>query len=83
MHGEDQNAPRGSKDFTVQSESTPTSPRSQVMSEHQLLPLATPFPEGQLPFRLPMYDAVNARPFSPPGLAPNFLGFQEFVPQGY
>ncbi len=82
MHGEDPNASCGS---TVKSESTPTSPRAPAMSEHQLSPLASPFPDGQLPFRLPMYEGVNARPFSPPGLqlAPNFLGFQEFVPQGY
>ena len=61
------------------------SPLSQAMSEQQLSPLTSPFvPDAApSPFRLPMYEGVYARPFSPPGLAPNFLGFQDLTPQGY
>ncbi|KAJ8495853.1 hypothetical protein ONZ51_g1442 [Trametes cubensis] len=73
---------RGSVDFSQMSPSIMGSPLSQALSEQQLSPLASPFPDPN-PFRVPMYEGVNARPFSPPGFAPNFLGFQDFAQQGF
>ncbi|KAL7285296.1 hypothetical protein ACG7TL_000391 [Trametes sanguinea] len=73
---------RSSQDFSAMSPSVMGSPLSQPLSEHALSPLASPFADPN-PFRVPMYEGVHARPFSPPGLAPNFLGFQDFTPQGF
>ena len=51
-----------------------------MLSEQQLSPLASPFETTA--FRIPTYQGVDARPFSPPGFSHNFLGFQEFTPSG-
>ena len=53
-------------------------PPMPMLSDHQLSPLASPFENH--PFRIPTYEGVDARPFSPPSLSNNFLGFQEFTP---
>ncbi len=59
----------------------PGSPLPYMLSEQQLSPLASPFETNS--FRIPTYEGVDARPFSPQGLsAHNFLGFQDFTPLG-
>ncbi|KAI0361652.1 hypothetical protein OH77DRAFT_1508535 [Trametes cingulata] len=85
--GKDMHNPQNGKDMSSpmspMSPSMLGSPLSQGFGDHPLSPLASPFPDGPIPFRMPMYEGVDARPFSPPGLAPNFLGFQDYtMPQG-
>lgn len=53
-------------------------PSMPMLFDQQLSPLASPFENN--PFRIPTYEGVNARPFSPPSISNNFLGFQEFTP---
>ena len=60
----------------------PGSPISQLLSETPLSPLASPF-AAHPSFRIPTYEGVDARPFSPASFSQNFLGFQDYAPGSY
>lgn len=60
----------------------PGSPIIQPLSETPLSPLASPFAAPNS-FRIPTYEGVDARPFSPPSFSQNFLGFQDYAPGTY
>ncbi|PIL31987.1 hypothetical protein GSI_06691 [Ganoderma sinense ZZ0214-1] len=60
----------------------PGSPVSQPLFETPLSPLASPFAAPNS-FRIPTYEGVDARPFSPPSFSQNFLGFQDYAPGTY